>query len=629
MSERHDGDAGKFAILRHGLQAAARRRRRVRLGDALLLTTGATIAALYIGYHVDRAWNLIPAARLILDLVALGVFAAAIRRWVWPALRGREDAVDVALGVERRRSGRSDLVAALQFDDWLRSGRGAQYGSVGLLEAVVEQTAAEAEEFDPAAEPIERPTRGKRWAGAAVIVAVMLAVLIYPRHFAAWLDRALLGDAHYPSRTQIVSLHVNGAAVDFAGNATPRIVVAESRPIAWQLTANGALPESAALVLVDDQGGEATVELTAPADAEAAKNGDERVYQAQGAAPITSLIVEAQAGDAYAEPFELVVRPLPLVTIALDVRLPEYAAGAMLPSPPPGRLSAAVLEGSSVALRVDCANKPLREVRLTLAGKTWPLTPVDAERRTWRFDPADSPLAEVAEPAEFAVEAVDDDGFALPEPLRGSILLRADQPPTVAAEVVTKYVLPAGKPSIAYQAGDDLGVRNLVVLRQVLRGDGGTESDRVEIPLDAAPSRTQLTGKFPLDLTPLELHKGDRVTIRLEARDRNGDPNRATAQSEPFTLEVTDEQGLYEAMAETDQRSARKMDEIIQKQLLMTGKVGPAVGPLVPAPKPSASGTPSAAPSSTPPPAAVPKPTPTAPAPSATAPSSPQQGTQP
>ena len=278
-------------------------------------------------------------------------------------------------------------------------------------------------------------------------------------------------------------------------------------------------------------------------------------------------------------------------------------------------------------MRVACANKSLREVRVMLADKTWPLKPIDAERRTWLFDPVDSPLAEVAEPAEFAVEVVDDDGFTLPEPLRGSILLRPDQPPTVAAEVVTKYVLPAGKPSVAYQAGDDLGVRNLVVLRQVLRGDGGTESDRVEIPLAAAPSRTQISGKFPLDLAPLELHKGDRVTIRLEARDRNGDPNRATAQSEPFTLEVTDEQGLYETMAETDQRSARKMDEIIQKQLLMTGKVGPAVGPLVPAPKPSASGTPSAAPSSTLPPAAAPAPA--APTPSATAPSSPQQGTQP
>ncbi|MBA4018487.1 MAG: hypothetical protein C0483_15070 [Pirellula sp.] len=620
-------DTGKFATLRHGLQAAARRRRRVRLTDALLLTAGATLAALYVGYYVDRAWNLVPAARLFLDLTALGVLAAAVRCWVWPALRRHEDAVDVALGVERRRSGRNDLVAALQFDDWLRSGRGSEYGSTSLLEAVVEQTAAGAEEFDPAAEPIERPTRGKRWAGAAVIVAVVLAVIIYPRHFAAWLDRALLGDAHYPSRTQIVSLHVNGAAVDFAGDATPRIVVAESRPITWQLIASGVLPEQATLALVDDQGSQATVELAAPAATDAAgTNGSERIYQAQGAAPIASLIVEAQAGDAYAEPFELVVRPMPLVTIALDVTLPAYAAGAMLPSPPPGRLSAGVLEGSSVALRVTCANKPLRDVRLKLAEKTWPLTPTDDERRTWRFDPADSPLAEVVEPAEFTVEAVDDDGFALPEPLRGSILLRPDQPPTVAAEVVTKYVLPAGKPSIAYQAGDDLGVRNLAVLRQVLRGDGGTESDRVEIPLDAAPSRMQLAGKFPLDLAPLELHKGDRVTIRLEARDRSGDPNRATAQSEPFTLEVTDEQGLYEAMAETDQRSARKMDEIIQKQLLMTGKVGPAVGPLVPAPRPSASGTPSAAPSSTTPPAA---PTPTVPAPTATAPSSPSRGTQP
>lgn len=620
-------DAGRFAQLRQGLQAAARRRRRVHLVDAMLLTAGATLAALYCGYYVDRAWNLVPAARLFLDVVSLGIFAAALRRWVWPALRDREDAVDVALGVERRRGGHGDLVAALQFDDWLRKGRGPEYGSVGLLEAVVEQTAVEAEEFDAEAEPIVRPTRGKRWACIAVILAVAVAALVYPRHFAAWLDRAFLGDAHYPSRTQIVSLRVNGAAVDFTGDAAPRIVVAESRPIAWELTASGDLPESATLALVDDQEEAATVELTAPADAENGKHGDQRVYRAQGAAPIASLIVEAQAGDAYAEPFELVVRPLPLVTIALDVRLPEYAAGAMLPAPAPGRLSAAVLEGSSVALRVDCANKSLREVRLTLAGKTWPLQPIDAERRAWRFDPADSPLAEVAEPAEFAIEAIDDDGFALPDPLLGSILLRADQPPTVAAEVVTKYVLPAGKPSIAYQAGDDLGVRNLVVLRQVLRGDGGTESDRVEIPLDAAASRTQISGKFPLDLSPLELHKGDRVTIRLEARDRNGDPNRATAQSEPFTLEVTDEQGLYEAMAETDQRSARKMDEIIQKQLLMTGKVGPAVGLPAPAPKPSASGTSSAAPSLPPPPVALP--TPTAPAPSAKAPSSPNQGTNP
>ncbi|MCE9605880.1 MAG: hypothetical protein K8U03_13370, partial [Planctomycetia bacterium] len=89
--------------------------------------------------------------------------------------------------------------------------------------------------------------------------------------------------------------------------------------------------------------------------------------------------------------------------------------------------------------------------------------------------------------------------------------------------------------------------------------------------------------------------------------DRSGDEHRAKAASEPFTLEVTDEQGLYEAMAETDQRSARKMDEIIQKQLLMTGR--PA-GTATPAPQPTSTkpGTsPTASPSATTaPPAATP-----------------------
>ncbi|MGC3972290.1 MAG: hypothetical protein QM775_34605 [Pirellulales bacterium] len=183
---------------------------------------------------------------------------------------------------------------------------------------------------------------------------------------------------------------------------------------------------------------------------------------------------------------------------------------------------------------------------------------------------------------------------------------------------MTKYVLPAGKPSILYQAGDDLGVQSLAVLRQVLRVDGSTADDRVEVPLAAGVSRRQLAGKFPLELVGLQLQKGDRVTLRLEARDRNGDPNRATAVSEPFTLEVTDEQGLYEAMAETDQRSARKMDEIIQKQLLMTGRGGaptaPNTPPLIPPPAPLPTVSPAATPSPTaaPAPAATPTASPTA-----------------
>jgi hypothetical protein len=612
-----------FAELRSKLTAAAARRRRVRLLDALLLTAGLAAALVYLHYRIDRAWNLVPAARLVLDLLLVAGLAAAAIMLVRPVLRRREDAVDVALRTAQPAAG-GDLVAALQFDEWLRTGEAARYGSVGLLEAVVEQTTIESETFDPAQEPVQRPALWKRFAAAAAVAALVVGAAFAPRHYAVWVDRALLGGSAYPSRTQIRTVEVNGQAVDFAGDGAPRVVVAENRPVRYEVVAAGELPESVRLTLVDEQGTAALLELTAadPAAEERSVESGSRRYRFESLAPPLPVVVELQAGDAFGEPFELVVQPLPRVTVSLEVTPPAYAVGADLPTPPPGRLSAAVLEGSRVDVRVESANKPLRQAWLLAAEQKWQLRAIDAERRRWEFDPSGTPLAAVTEPLEFTVEAVDDDGFAPAEILRGSILLRADQPPTIAAEVVTKYVLPTGKPSLVYQATDDIGVQSLAVLRQVLHGDGSTTEDRVEIPLQpqAPASRRQLAGKFPLELAGLQLQKGDRVTVRLEARDRNGDPDRATAQSEPFTLEVTDEQGLYEAMAETDQRSARKMDEIIQKQLLMTGRGGattgsspnpsPPVAPLLPNPAP----TPTAAPTATVPPVptATPSPTPSA-----------------
>lgn len=604
MNGSHD-----FAALRRKLTAAAARRRRVRLRDALLLTAGIAAALAYAHYRIDRAWNLVPAARLVLDVLLVAGIGTAAILFVRPVLRRREDAVDVALRAAQPAAG-GDLVAALQFDEWLRTGEASRYGSVGLLEAVVEQTTIESETFDPAQEPVERPDGWKRFAAAAAVAALVVGAAFAPYHYAAWVDRALLGGSAYPSRTQILAVEVNGRAIEFAGDGTPRVVVAENRPVQYDVKTGGELPESVSLTLVDEQGAGAVLELPKlelPDEYQTTQR-----YRLEHPAPPLPVVVEIQAGDAFGEPFELAVQPLPRVTVSLEVTPPAYAAGADLPAPPPGRLSAAVLEGSRVTVRLECANKPLKVVGLIVSGRRHLFYSEGSDDRRWYLAAEGTPLDNVTEPLEFTVEARDEHGFAPAETLRGSILLRADQPPTIAAEVVTKYVLPTGKPSLVYQAADDIGVQSLAVLRQVLHGDGSTTEDRVEIPLPPQPaaSRRQLAGKFPLELAGLQLQKGDRVTVRLEARDRSGDPNRATAQSEPFTLEVTDEQGLYEAMAETDQRSARKMDEIIQKQLLMTGRGGatttpPPVAPLLPTPAPSASvppapvATPTASPAAT------------------------------
>ena len=42
---------------------------------------------------------------------------------------------------------------------------------------------------------------------------------------------------------------------------------------------------------------------------------------------------------------------------------------------------------------------------------------------------------------------------------------------------------------------------------------------------------------------------------------------RATAQSEPIVFQVTDESGILAGLIEADEKSARQLDQIIQRQL--------------------------------------------------------------
>ena len=605
----------EFDDLRRRLRAAGARRRSIRVGDALLLTMGVVTAATYVYYRLDRAASLVVPARLFLDLLWLIGSAWLTWRWVWPAASSREDEIDVALAIERHRADDEDLVAALQFENVLRSGIPTRYGSVALLEAVVERTSARADDFDPSVDSVARPKPWQRHLSTAVLAAATLGIVLHSGHFAAFVQRALLGDAHYPSRTRIESVKINGAEIDVSHGARPRFVVAAGQPVRLELTVGGELPDAASVRLVDAAGEEGVVELKS--DESSAASEELRRFAVDAAPPIGSVEAIIEVGDAYTDPIQIVVTPQPAVVVALDVTLPAYAAGADIPSPPPGRLAAAVLEGSRVEVRLTSANKTLKEATLTAEGRRYSLAaePTAGETgRAWRLDSAGTPLESVAAPLEFTIDWEDIDGFRLAQPLRGEITLRPDQPPTVSADVVTKYVLPAGKPSIAYRADDDLGLSRLSILRQVVRGDGSTTSDKVDIPLDGvieaaataaklgpAPGpRRSVAGKFSLDLASLQLAKGDRVTVRVEALDRADDPDRATAQSEPFTLEVTDEQGLYEAMAETDQRSALKMDEIVKKQETMTGGTATTkplpIAPLIP---PRTTPTPTATPSAT------------------------------
>jgi hypothetical protein len=57
------------------------------------------------------------------------------------------------------------------------------------------------------------------------------------------------------------------------------------------------------------------------------------------------------------------------------------------------------------------------------------------------------------------------------------------------------------------------------------------------------------------------------VRVTLEVVDYRGDQPGTAVQSEPVVFQVTDESGILAGLVEADEKSARQLDEIIQRQL--------------------------------------------------------------
>jgi hypothetical protein len=161
------------------------------------------------------------------------------------------------------------------------------------------------------------------------------------------------------------------------------------------------------------------------------------------------------------------------------------------------------------------------------------------------------------------------DGISPEAPLRGHIRIEADRPPRIAAAVVTEKVLPAARPGITWGAADDYGLAEIRIHKQVIRSSGQIEQtvDVVRKIPDQSQPQKALRGRLELDLAPFGLAKGDQVRVTLEAVDYRGDHPGTPVQSEPVVFHVTDESGILAGLVEADEKSARQLDEIIQRQL--------------------------------------------------------------
>lgn len=320
--------------------------------------------------------------------------------------------------------------------------------------------------------------------------------------------------------------------------------------------------------------------------------GDTAIYVGRLTRLVDTITYQLYLGDAWTDPAEVEMIPLPVIEPRLTPVAPDYAKAAATDDVDPSVRHLSVLEGSEVKVSVECTNKKkLISAWLTVTSEEephrHPLIQQDSEGFVWSLDNGDTPFSQVTREIRFEIQVTDEDDLHLEAPIRGYIRIKADRPPTCTANVVHRVVLPTAKPVIEYRAGDDYGIAELALKIQIERaqnnGDEIAPDERHTLPLldgsePVLADKLPLMGSYELDLAaiqveqdgqqiPAELAKDDRLKLTLETIDFRGDIPGESYQSDPLVLEISDESGVLAAISEADERSEQRLTDIIKQQL--------------------------------------------------------------
>ena len=577
----------QLATLREQLSSLRRRRRAVRLGTALVALVVALLWTLAVIFLIDWQFSMSRPQRFLAVLIGAGVMIWAYIKYARPLLSTHETELDVALMVERQQQIDSDLVAALQFE----SPEASKWGSTQLEGAVISYVA----EFSRGCNLLEGFSAEqfiRRGVALIVTLAIVLgAVLWQPRYAATFLNRLAMGSWHYPTRTTIDELLVNGVKVTSDGQI---VRSGYGQPVEFAISVKGELPSDIRRIesTSESSGVSRPIEMKPVKPKEAdAKNADAKggtKFSAELPGLVDSLQFQVFAGDAWTDPARLEVIPLPEIQPKLTPTPPAYARQAVAANDEPaGSRQLSVLEGSRVDLELECLNKRLTDATLIVDKKDYPLAARDADGRHWALPAAGSPLARIDDATKYQIQVTDEDGLHLPHPMEGYIRIKIDRPPTIIAAVDVQFFLPnTGLPEIRYTANDNYGIAAIRAAVEI-QHEGSTAAQPAPQMLDVLPiakdkplvrgvdrgdklgkdvPQIPYSGVFHLPLSTLKLVKGDQVKVTLEATDYRGDQPGKTTKSEPLVLQITDESGIMAALGETDLRAAHQMDVLIQRQ---------------------------------------------------------------
>lgn len=574
----------RLATLRSQLASLRRARAGVRGATAWSALGTALLGALAVLFLLDVTFELPVPQRLVIMLLAAGGVAWAFWRFTKPLLGRSESDIDMALLVERQQEIDSDLVAALQFE----SPEATRWGSSQLESAVIDYVASVGRGINV----FEGFSRQQMLRRGGLLVAslamVAIAAIVAPLHMTAFANRLLMGSMHYPTDTQLEAILINerpvlsSAGVSGQSGMRPAgLKAAQGRPIAFRVVAAGDLPAQGMVHLrsVGPSRTRTSFELK--------RQSKDAVYTGELPRLLEPVTYKVFLGDAWTDPARLEMVPLPVVETHLTPEFPRYAQSGKDSFDPTGR-QVAVLEGTSIKLAIESKNKKrLKSAWMTVKTAKEPqryeLVSQGADALRWSLAEEKSPLKNIRQELRYEIQVIDEDGLSLESPIRGTIRIRPDRPPSGLADVVHKVVLPTAEPLVEYRATDDFGVAGLALAVEIERqpdtqslavaeqrgresvalatdqngeatpqstpdplGNGGSiaapsetsETDMTpatEVPVERhrfdllgqseplTGDRLPIVGKFGLSLTPLKLAKGDRIKITLEVTDYRGE----------------------------------------------------------------------------------------------------------
>jgi hypothetical protein len=189
--------ATKLELLRRRLADLRRARQTVRWGAAYSASLVAVLLLLGGLWALDVVFELSVFQRAVMMALAAGGAIWSFIQYTRPLLGVHESEVDLALQVERQQGIDSDLVAALQFE----TPAAAAWGSRELTSAVIDRVSNWGASLDVFRGFSREQLRRRAWALALTLGAAVLATMLFPQHARVFVNRLLLGQRHYPTRT--------------------------------------------------------------------------------------------------------------------------------------------------------------------------------------------------------------------------------------------------------------------------------------------------------------------------------------------------------------------------------------------------------------------------------------------